>query len=59
MTDPVAHWYLHLYPAQKKSFCMLVRHFCIEVGRIGQEDGFFIALNYAVSCFHFDEGHSS
>lgn len=38
MCDPVEHWYLSLSSAQQKSFCMLVQHFCIEVGWIGQED---------------------
>lgn len=45
---PVEEWYMSLTQLQRMYFCTLLHHIASRCLEIGQQDGCFIALNYAV-----------
>ncbi|GAA5993575.1 hypothetical protein JCM10908_000119 [Rhodotorula pacifica] len=47
-SEPVRRWYLSLATDARKTFSTLLHHIAKECHRIGQADGYFIALNYAM-----------
>jgi hypothetical protein len=47
-SEPVEKWYMSLPRLQQMHFCTLLRHISSRCREIGQHDGYFIALNYAV-----------
>ncbi|GAA5993565.1 hypothetical protein JCM10908_000113 [Rhodotorula pacifica] len=48
VSEPVMRWYTRLIDLHKMAFVALLRHLEAQLGRIGTDDGCFIALNYAM-----------